>query len=197
MNILFYCPFNFDLKSKNIDQLGGIETLNLELSKMLSNYNHKIYLATYCNKVTRIKNLINIPIQRLSNKNYEFDFIISSNDSKIFNRLNITRKLLWLHNTLAIEKALRKGVFFSIFFNKVNVIPNFLPKIFEKTKKNFDRKKIFVWSVQRDKGLQETLNLWSEKIFMKRKDVKLYIFGIKKKSFKNKLSYYTKRNVFF
>ena len=219
MNILFYCPFNFDLKSKNIDQLGGIETLNLELSKMLSNYNHKIYLATYCNKVTRIKNLINIPIQRLSNKNYEFDFIISSNDSKIFNRLNITRKLLWLHNTLAIEKALRKGVFFPILFNKVNVvfvskylkkitsflfffrkknvIPNFLPKIFEKTKKNFDRKKIFVWSVQRDKGLQETLNLWSEKIFMKRKDVKLYIFGIKKKSFKNKLSYYTKRNVFF
>ena len=85
MKILFYCPFNFNLKSKFINQLGGIETLNIEIAKKLSNFDHKIYLATYCKKILKYKKIINIPIKNLSNKNYDFDIVISSNNSKIFN----------------------------------------------------------------------------------------------------------------
>ena len=219
MNILFYCPFSFNFKSKQLDQLGGIETLNLELSNKISNYNHKIFLATHCNKIIKSKNLINIPIKSLSKIDYDFDLIISSNDSKIFNQFKNKNKILWLHNTLAIEKAIRKKFFFPILFNKINIvfvsnylkeitsdlylfkkkniINNFLPKIFEKTKKNYDRKNIFIWSVQRQKGLQETLDIWTNKIYTKNKNVKLYIYGVKKNSFKNKLSYYKKKNIFF
>ena len=40
MKILIYCPSKFNLNSKNNDKLGGIETLNLELSKIF----HKIHL---------------------------------------------------------------------------------------------------------------------------------------------------------
>ena len=36
MKILFYCPFNFNLKSKFLNELGGIETLNLDLTKKLT-----------------------------------------------------------------------------------------------------------------------------------------------------------------
>ena len=219
MNILFYCPFNFGFNSKHLDQLGGIETLNLELSKKLSDVGHKVYLATHCNKIFKSKNLINIPIKKLLKTNYNFNIVISSNDSTIFKHFSNTKKILWMHNTLAIEKALRKKKFFQILFNKIdavfvsnylskitsniymfskkNVIHNFLPKIFEKVKINYNRKKIFIWSVQRQKGLQETLDMWSKKIFNKNSDVKLYIYGIKKKSFKNKLIYYRKRNIFF
>ena len=31
MNILFYCPFKFDIKSKDNKSLGGIESLNIDL----------------------------------------------------------------------------------------------------------------------------------------------------------------------
>ena len=219
MKILLYCPFNFNLKSKFIDQLGGIETLNIEIARKLTIYNHEIYLATYSQKIVKDNKIINIPIKKLLLKDYNFDVVISSNDAKIFNYFNNSKKILWLHNTLAIEKALRKGFLFPILFNKVNVIfvstyldkitsqfylfnkrrviPNFLPSFFEKNKPNFKRKKIFVWSVQRNKGLQQVLDLWCNKIFLIRKDIKLYIFGINKKLYKSKLNYYKKNNIYF
>jgi glycosyltransferase involved in cell wall biosynthesis len=219
MKILFYCPFNFNLKSKNLDKLGGIETLNFELAIKLSNFNHEIFLATHSEKTIKKNKIYNIPIKELFYKNHNFDLIISSNNSKIFNHFKNSRKILWLHNTLAIEKAIRRGFLFPIIFNKVNalfvskylnkntsffylfnkrkVLPNFLPAKFERVKKNYDREKIFVWSVQREKGLQQVLNLWSEKIFTKRNDIKLYIYGIEKKKFRNKLRYYQKLNIFF
>lgn len=219
MKILFYCPFKFNLESKLLNQLGGIETLNIDLAKKLTNFKYEIYLATYCEKIIKKNKIINIPIKKIFDKNYNFDIIISSNYPTIFNYFDKQKKILWLHNTLAIEKSLRKGFLLPILFNKINtifvsnylnkitsilylfntkqVISNFLPKIFEKNKKNYNRKKIFVWSVQRSKGLQETLFLWSEKIFIRKKDIKLYIFGINKKLFKTKLEYYKKRNIFF
>lgn len=219
MKILFYCPFNFNLKSKFINQLGGIETLNIELAKKLSNFEHKIYLATYCKKILKHKKIINIPIKNLSNTDYDFDLVISSNNSKIFNYFKKSKKILWMHNTLALEKAFRKGYLLPILFNKIKsifvsnylnkitselymfnkrkVIPNFLPSIFEKNKQNFKRKKIFVWSVQREKGLNQTLELWSKNIFINNKDIKLFIFGIKKKKFNSKIKYYQKKNIFF
>ena len=219
MKILFYCPFNFNLKSKFLNQLGGIETLNVDLAKKLTNFNHDIYLATYCHKIIKKNKIINIPIKKLFDKNYNFDIIISSNNPKIFNYFNKQKKFLWLHNTLAIEKALRKGFLLPILLNKINaifvssylkkitsqlflfnkreIVLNFLPEIFEKSKRNYNRKKIFVWSVQRTKGLHETLNLWSENIFANRNDVKLYIFGVKKELFKSKIKFYQKRNIYF
>ena len=47
MNILFYCPSKFNLVSKMNDKLGGIETLNLELSRNLSLNKYKTYLSTF------------------------------------------------------------------------------------------------------------------------------------------------------
>jgi len=209
MNILFYCPFKFSLKSKNIKSLGGIESLNLELTKYLSKFKNKIYLATQCNNEIKKGNLINIPINKLINKrlDYEFDKIISSNDPRIFNYAKYSKNFLWLHNKLPIEKAFRKKKFFSIIRNKVSaifvsdyllkkttniynfkqkiIIPNFLDPVFSNSKAHFDRKPYFIWSVQRNKGLSEVIDIWIKKIHPKYKKFKLFIFGVKQTQIDN------------
>ena len=218
MNILFYCPLKFNLKSKNNNSLGGIETLNLELSNILSLNKYKIYLSTICKKVLKKKNLINLPISTIkkSNNKYNFDYIISSNDPSIFNYYKNSKNILWMHNTLAIEKAIRKKKIISILTNKINavfvseylkkntsklfnfksrtIIPNFLSKEFSKNKFNYHRKPNVIWSVSRNRGLDKFIDIWINDISKKYFKAKLHIFGIGNYNNKNKLKKY---NVFF
>ena len=210
MNILFYCPFNFDINSPNLKSLGGIESLNLELSKYLSQSHYKIFLATNCKKIIKKKNLINIPINLLLKNisSYKFDKIISSNDPSIFNHSKGSKNFLWIHNKLPLEKAIRKKKFFSIIRNRITaifvsnyllkktsniynfnnkfVISNFLDPTFSNIKIKINRKPYFIWSVQRKVGLKEILNIWIKRIFKYNSKAKLFVFGIDKKSFTQK-----------
>jgi len=221
MNILLSCPSKFSLESKNLKKLGGIESLNIELAKTLSQENINVTLATDCKK-TIIKNKIfNIPINKLkaNAKNFSFDSIVTSNDTSLFSYFKKSKKILWLHNKLQIEKAIRKKKFFPInyyrphvvfvsnylhnftsnflLFKKKFVISNFLSNSFIINKMNFNRKKIFVWSVQRDRGLSELIEIWINKIYQKDKSVKLYIFGVNNKISKSKLAFLKSNNIFF
>lgn len=110
MNILFYCPHKFNISSKNINSLGGIESLNIDLCRELSKRKFNIFLASDCKKRNKKFGVTNVPIKDLLYKNNEkkFDVIVSSNEPKIFNNYQNTKKILWLHNTLSIEKAIRK-----------------------------------------------------------------------------------------
>ena len=176
---------------KNHNTLGGIEILNYELYKYLKK-KHKIILSNILSKKILTVN---------------WDIVISSNDSRIFNQVKTKRKILWLHNKLQLEKAFRKKQLFSLLFNNIEaifvskflnentsrlynfskrtVIPNFLPSIFEKNKfsKNKKNKKnLFVWSVQRKLGLDELINVWKKKIYSLNSNCELHIFGV---NFKN------------
>ena len=217
MKILFYCPSKFNLVSKNKDRLGGIETLNLELSRNLSLNKYKVYLSTICKKIIKKNNLVNLPISLIKKNydNYKFDCIISSNDPNIFNHFKNSKKVLWMHNTLAIEKALRKKKLFSIFNNKINavfvskyldkntsklynfksriVIPNFLEKRFENQKIQNKRNPWVIWSVSRERGLYETINMWKNIVKLYPK-MQFHIFGINKFINKKKLKKY---NIYF
>jgi len=115
MNILLSCPSNFSLKSNNLKKLGGVESLNIELAKTLSKQNFNITLATNCKKKLIKDKIVNIPINELKKnaKNYSFDTIVSSNDTSLYSYFNKSKKILWLHNKLQIEKAIRKKKFFS------------------------------------------------------------------------------------
>ena len=221
MNILFHCPTKFDLNSIYNSKLGGIETLNLELCNNLSSKDYNIYLSTICKKVIKRKNLTNLPISKLEkeNHNYNFDYIVSSNDPNVFNLFRNSKKILWMHNTLAIEKALRKKKILSIlknkitavfvskylenktsnlyFFNKKIIIHNFLSNKFITKKCNYKRKNNFIWSVQRERGLLETLNIWINYVYPKNKQTKLFIFGIDKSKFRKLKDYYKKYNIIF
>ena len=221
MNILFYCPFKFSIKSKNLSSLGGIESLNVELCKELAKRKFKIFLATYCNREIKINGLTNIPINKITIKKnkIKFDLIISSNDPIIFDKFEYAKKILWMHNTLSIEKSIRKKKFLSLiknkisvvfvsnylkyktsslyFFNKKIVIFNFLSKKFLTNNINIKRNPIIVWSVQRNKGLDETIEMWINKIYPQNSKISFYIFGVDKKKYKSNETYLKKFNIFF
>ena len=221
MNILLSCPSKFSLVSKNLKKLGGIESLNLELAKTLSKENINVTLATDCKKTITINKITNIPIDKLksNSKNFSFDSIITSNDTSLYSYFKKSKKILWLHNKLQIEKAIRKKNFFPInyhrphvvfvsnylsnftssflLFKKRFVISNFLSNFFIVKKMNFDRKKIFIWSVQRDRGLSELIEIWINKIYQRDKSVKLYIFGVNNKISKSKNTFLKSKNIFF
>ena len=216
MKILFYT--NSQLSSKS---LGGIETLNLNLARYLAKKNNNIYIAAVCSKISLKDGVHFIPIDFLkknSNK-YEFDIIIGSNDTSLYSYFKNAKKILWLHNKLQIEKSFRKRVFFPINFHRPSVvfvsdylknktskfflfkrrtvIPNFLTKDFFIKKINFKRKNIFVWSVQREKGLNDLIEIWINKIFTKDKSAKLFIFGLNKKFSKSQFMFFKSKNIYF
>ena len=183
-NTLIYYNTKKNLNKKN---LGGIETLNINLFKVLKKHRIKCHIS---NKITK-------KIYKIKWNN-----IISSNDAKIFDKVNAQNNYLWLHNKLQVEKAIRKKQILSIIRNKINavynskylcdntsklyffkknlVIPNFLSKEFEDVSVNYNRKPFFVWSVQRNKGLDKVIDIWINDIYSKNKKFKLFIFGISK-----------------
>ena len=221
MNILFYCPFVFNLNNKKDYSLGGIETLNIELAKEIAKTKHKVYLATLTKKTFFKDNVLNIPIKNLLSKRhqYNFDAIISSNEPNIFDKYKYSKKFFWMHNTLSLEKSIRKKKFLPLLTNKITVIfvskylknitsrfylfnkdavvPNFLSNQFTSIRTNIKRKPIFVWSVQREKGLKETVQTWINQIYPTNNKAKLYVLGMNKIPtwFKSKI--FLKKNIHF
>lgn len=152
-----------------------------------------------------------------NSENYNFDIIISSNDTSIFTYFPSCKKILWLHNSLQIEKSLRKKQFFHLLknkpitifvsnylnsitsrlysFKKRLVIPNFLTDDFVIPNKLKKRKPIFVWSVQRDRGLINTIDMWIKYIYPVSDKAKFYILGISKIPKKYKKNYLKSKNI--
>ena len=198
MKILIYVNSKHNLKKSNI--LGGIEILN-----------HNLYNFLKSNHLTTLTTRLTTKIIKT-----EWDIVISSNDASIFRSINAKKKIIWLHNLIQIEKAIRKNQIYPIIVNKPIavfvskylesktsqlypfkkriVIENFLDKNFENIGSNLNRKQIFTWSVQRSKGLEDVLLLWKNIINKKFPEAKLYIFGIKKNKKWEKLK---KFNIFF
>ena len=199
MKILIYV--NSDQNFKKIHKLGGIEILNYLLFKYLKT-KHYVVLRNYVNKQI---------------KQTKWDIVISSNDANIFNLTHSSRKILWLHNKLQIEKAYRKKQLIPILTNNIEtvfvskylnqntsriynfkkrlVIPNFLSPIFENfkiSKRITTKKNIFVWSVQREKGLNDLIKIWIKKIYPFNLNTELHVFlkHVNKKKYK-------KFNIFF
>ena len=71
MKILINCPTKFNLNPNTPNKIGGIESLNIELAKNLSKLNFDITFTTHCNKKTKIKKILILPIKfiKLKKKN--------------------------------------------------------------------------------------------------------------------------------
>tara|TARA_B100000767_G_scaffold259969_1_gene270183 strand:- start:336 stop:1046 length:711 start_codon:yes stop_codon:yes gene_type:complete len=124
-----------------------------------------------------------------------------------------------MHNPLQIEKSIRKKQFFSILKNKPTVIfvsdylnnitskmypfktrhtiPNFLSSDFIIKGPPIKREPIFVWSVQRSKGLADTIKMWIEKIYPTSKKAKFYILGMNKLGQKYNIKFLKSKNIIF
>ena len=188
MKILIYVNTSQNLR--NNSKLGGIEILNFELAKYLNKKNKVLITNNLSKKI----------------KQTNWDIVISSNESKIFNYVKANKKILWIHNKMQIEKAVRKrqiysyiknkpyAIFVSNFlekqtskfypFKKRYIINNFLDSKFENVKRVYVREPIITWSVKREKGLNELIDWWIKSILPNKPEAKLYIFGINKNNYK-------------
>ena len=133
INILINFTSKLNFNNMSSKKMGGIESLSFDLAKNLTNKNYKISLSSNCSKINYRNNIRNLPLKLIKKnpKKYNFNFIISSNDSTIFSLFPESKKILWLHNPLQIEKSLRKGQFFHILKNRpiVVFVSNYLKQI--------------------------------------------------------------------
>ena len=98
--------------------------------------------------------------------------------------------------TVFVSKYLENKTSKLYNFKKRIVIPNFLPKIYNNQSNQISKQnniKRIVWSVQRNKGLLDLLEIWKYKIKPLFPKAELHIFSIKQKKNINHI----KNNIFF
>jgi len=221
MKLLFINNSLIDFNYKNQNKNGGIELCNIELAKRLSLFGHDISLVSKIRKKQKKYNIVNFPFDYLKQRDFNntYDVIISSNYSQVFKSEQKSIKVLWMHNELQIEKSLRKKEFLPIILNRPHVvfvsnylkqltssfypfksktiIPNGCSQLFINNKRNKKIKPIFIWTVKRDKGLSEIIDIWCRIIFKKVPNAQLHVHGLNVPKKKNIIIYYDKFNIKF
>ena len=203
MKIILAVNSYINFKNSSINKLGGIEDCNLQLANNLIKLGLDVKLACIIKNKKKYGRLPVIPINSLLTKKLSqfCDVLISSNTCKYFNKQKNIIKILWLHNQMQIEKSIRKNQLLSILLNKPNcvfvskylknittslypfksrtVISNGCSELFLKNKRKKKTKPIFVWTIRRNRGLSEILNMWNLYIYKKKLNAELHIYGLK------------------
>ena len=221
MKLLFINNSLINLNNKNINKVGGIEHCNIELAQGLSRLGHEVTLVSKIKNKQKVKNITNLPFNYLTSieNNNLYDIVVSSNYSQAFKLKQKSIKVLWMHNELQIEKSLRKKEFLPIILNKPHVvfvsnylkqlttslypfksktiIPNGCSELFLNNKRNKNIKPIFIWTVKRDRGLDEIIDIWCQIIFKKLPLAELHVHGLNVPKKKNINIDYDKFNIKF
>ncbi len=221
MKLLFINNSLINLNNKNINKVGGIEHCNIELAQGLSRLGHKVTLVSKIKNKQKVKNITNLPFNYLTSieNNNLYDIVVSSNYSQAFKFKQKSIKVLWMHNELQIEKSLRKKELLPIILNKPHVvfvsnylkqlttslypfksktiIPNGCSELFLNNKRNKNIKPIFIWTVKRDRGLDEIIDIWCQIIFKKLPLAELHVHGLNVPKKKNINIDYDKFNIKF
>lgn len=198
MKITIVFDGQVDLQSPSKHGLGGIETATLELSMTLACRGHEVVLSTQCEHEITLAGVQNICIK--SHKEYVCDVFISVNNSDYFDHVRCSKKILWLHNPINIEKAIRRGMVYSLFkhqphaifgsdyaekqmtnlypFKSRSVIPLGISKEFLQCNSDRKRGHKFVFSSQPNRGLDFTIKAWIKALPRLPNDATLNIFGI-------------------
>ena len=221
MKLLFINNSLINLNNKNINKVGGIEHCNIELAQSLSRLGQEVTLVSKIKNKQIVNNLTNLPFNYLTsieNKNL-YDIVVSSNYSQVFKFKQKSIKVLWMHNELQIEKSLRKKEFLPIIlhrphvvfvsnylkqlttslypFKSKTIIPNGCSELFLNNKRNKNIKPIFIWTVKRDRGLDEIIDIWCKIIFKKLPLAELHVHGLNVPKKKNINIDYDKFNIKF
>ena len=202
MKLLFINNSLINLNNKNINKVGGIEHCNIELAQSLSRLGQEVTLVSKIKNKQIVNNLTNLPFNYLTSieNNNLYDIVVSSNYSQFFKFKQNSIKVLWMHNELQIEKSLRKKEFLPIIlhrphvvfvsnylkqlttslypFKSKTIIPNGCSELFLNNKRNKNIKPIFIWTVKRDRGVDEIIDIWCKIIFKKLPLAELHIHGL-------------------
>ena len=202
MKLLFINNSLINLNNKNINKVGGIEHCNIELAQGLSRLGHEVTLVSKIKNKQKFNNITNLPFNYLTSiqNNNLYDIVVSSNYSQAFKFKQKSIKVLWMHNELQIEKSLRKKEFLPIIlhrphvvfvsnylkqlttslypFKSKTIISNGCSELFLNNKRNKNIKPIFIWTVKRDRGLDEIIDIWCKIIFTKLPLAELHVHGL-------------------
>lgn len=221
MKLLFINNGLTSLNNKNINKNGGIEHCNFELTKRLSIFGHDVSLVSKIRKKQKKYNIVHYPFDYLKQRDFSnaYDVIISSNYSRAFKFKQKSINVLWMHNELQIEKSIRKKEIIPIILNRPHVvfvssylkqltssfypfksktiIPNGCSELFINNKRNKNIKPIFIWTLKRDRGLSEIIDIWCRIIFKKMPHAEMHIHGLNVPKEKNIIIDYDKFNIKF
>ena len=221
MKLLFINNSLINLNNKNINKVGGIEHCNIELAQSLSRLGQEVTLVSKIKNKQIVNNITNLPFNYLTSieNNNLYDIVVSSNYSQVFKFKQKSIKVLWMHNELQIEKSLRKKEFLPIIlhrphvvfvsnylkqlttslypFRSKTIIPNGCSELFLNNKRNKNIKPIFIWTIKRDRGLDEIINIWCKIIFKKLPLAELHVHGLNDHKKQNINIDYDKFNIKF
>lgn len=200
LKIVVACPtkVSFNLGSLETSHLGGLETASIELARGLAARGHQVVLAGKADTRVQHDGVTTIPLTSLPE--IDCDVLISSNDARVFDQGPAkARKILWLHNPMAIEKAIRRSQLVPLLkhrpdavyvgrvaeeemsrlypFGSRSVIPHGVSRMFLQSLPQGPRQSHFVWASQRQRGLARTLDAWRAHIAPYLPNASFHIFG--------------------
>jgi glycosyltransferase involved in cell wall biosynthesis len=176
--------------------LGGIETACLELSDALASRGHELSILGHPATRRLARGLNDAELEQTSG-----DALLVCNDMRLFNSGRFAQRILWVHNPLSFEKALRKGqmipiwskrpaaVFGSISsrdsfsplfsFSSRTVIPLGVTHEFAGVTDQRSGPPRFAFVSQAQRGLKKTVEVFGHIVRPQRADAELHVFGSK------------------
>ena len=199
MNICFLDNTNFEYNSQDIYsyKLRGAETVLINLSKELSNLGHKITVINNCYKNEIIDDISWKKIQSYNEKE-TFDLAISNGDTRLFDKINSNKKILFSHSLQTFEKFIRKKQIFSYFKHKPKIVflsdyhinnTSKITSLFGHIRVNWGIDELFInaelnnnidnnlstFTSRPDRNLDLLINIWNNHIYPKFNSGKLLI----------------------
>ena len=199
MNICFLDNTNFEYNSQDIYsyKLRGAETVLINLSKELSNLGHKITVINNCYKSEIIDDISWKKIQSYNDKE-TFDLAISNGDTRLFDKINSNKKILFSYSLQTFEKFIRKKQIFSYFKHKPKIVflsdyhinnTSKITSLFGHIRVNLGIDELFIntelnsnidnnlstFTSRPDRNLDLLINIWNNHIYPKFNSGKLLI----------------------
>ena len=199
MNICFLDNTNFEYNSQDIYsyKLRGAETVLINLSKELSNLGHKITVINNCYKSEIIDDISWKKIQSYNEKE-TFDLAISNGDTRLFDKINSNKKILFSYSLQTFEKFIRKKQIFSYFKHKPKIVflsdyhinnTSKITSLFGHIRVNLGIDELFIntelnsnidnnlstFTSRPDRNLDLLINIWNNHIYPKFNSGKLLI----------------------
>lgn len=177
--------------------LGGIESTNIALARALARRGCAVVLATRRTGTVERDGILNIPLAEAAR--HGADAVISSNDSRPLLGFPGARRIVWVHNPINLEKALRKGYFLPLLrmrpeavfvgtlaaatlsrvfvYRRRRVIPHGVAPAFREPEPSRGRGRDFVYASQPQRGLERVLALWRTAPAVIASGARLHVFG--------------------
>jgi glycosyltransferase involved in cell wall biosynthesis len=202
--LICHTPQAFNGQNASTLGLGGVETSVVGLSEALAALGHPMSVYTTAAERLTHKGVNWHPMEDVGA--IEAEVVIVCNHVYRFNHLKPevakrAHKIVWLHNPLQVEKAVRKGDFLPMVQHRPDVV--FLGDYLSRTtscllpfkrrhvigygiaapflqtphKPLSERSNRVVWVSQPQRGLVETLALWKDRVLPAVPDAEFHLFG--------------------